>query len=39
MARGKHCSPQRTKTNKRRKSVLKTITLIKNNESVLKNLK
>lgn len=39
MARGKHNSPQRTRTNKSRKSVLKTTTLIKNNETVIKNLK
>ena len=39
MARGKHNSPQRTRTYKSRKSVLKTTTLIKNNETVIKNLK
>jgi hypothetical protein len=39
MARGNHTSPQRTKTNKSRKSTLKTLTLIKQNEELLKRLK
>jgi hypothetical protein len=39
MARGKHTSPQRTRTNKSRKSVLKTFNLIKQNELILKKLK
>jgi hypothetical protein len=39
MARGNHTSPQRTKTKKSRKSTVKTLNLIKQNESVLKNLK
>jgi hypothetical protein len=39
MARGNHTSPQRTKTNKSRKSTVKTINLIKQNELVLKKLK
>ena len=39
MARGNHTSPQRTKTNKSRKSILKTANLIKHNELVLKKLK
>ena len=39
MARGNHTSPQRTKRNKRRKSVVKTLKLLKQNELVLKNLK
>lgn len=39
MARGNHTSPQRTRTNKSRKSTVKTLTLIKQNESVLKKLK
>ena len=38
MARGKHTSPQRTRTNKSRKSVLKTFNLIKQNELVLKSI-
>ena len=38
MARGNHTSPQRTKTNKSRKSVVKTLTLIKQNELLLKKL-
>ena len=39
MARGNHTSPQRTKTGKSKKSVLKTFKLIKQNELVLRNLK
>jgi hypothetical protein len=39
MARGNHTSPQRTRTDKSRKSVLKTFNLIKQNEAVLKKLK
>ena len=39
MARGNHTSPQRTKTNKSRKSTLKTVNLIKHNELILKKLK
>jgi hypothetical protein len=39
MARGNHTSPQRTKTNKSRKSTVKTVNLIKQNELVLKKLK
>jgi len=38
MARGNHTSPQRTKTNKSRKSVVKTLTLIKQNELILRKL-
>jgi len=39
MAKGKHSSPQRTDRNKRRKSQLKTLKLIKQNDAVLKNIK
>ena len=39
MARGNHTSPQRTKTNKSRKSVVKTFKLIKQNELLIKSLK
>ena len=39
MARGNHTSPQRTRKNKSRKSVVKTLNLIKQNELVLKNQK
>lgn len=39
MARGNHTSPQRTKANKSRKSILKTFKLIKQNELLLKKLK
>jgi hypothetical protein len=39
MARGKHSSPQRTKTGKSRKSVVKTFKLIKQNELILNKLK
>jgi len=35
MARGSHNSPQRTTRGKRRKSTLKTIRLIENNNAVL----
>lgn len=38
MARGNHTSPQRTRTNKSRKSTVKTLTLIKQNEAVIKSL-
>ena len=38
MARGNHTSPQRTKTNKSRKSTVKMLTLIKQNEQILKKL-
>jgi hypothetical protein len=38
MARGNHTSPQRTKTNKSRKSTVKTLTLIKQNELLIKKL-
>lgn len=38
MARGTHSSPQRTKFNKRKKSQLKTASLIKQNELLLKKL-
>ena len=38
MARGNHTSPQRTRTNKSIKSVLKTFNLIKQNELILKKL-
>jgi hypothetical protein len=39
MAKGKHSSPQRTDRNKRRKSQLKTLKLIKQNDAVLNNIK
>ena len=39
MGRGKHSSPQRTDFNKRKKSVIKTAKLIKQNELILKKLK
>jgi hypothetical protein len=39
MARGKHSSPQRTKANKSRKSILKTLNLIKQNELLIKRLR
>lgn len=38
MARGKHSSPQRTDFKKRRKSQLKAIKLLKQNNLVLKNV-
>jgi hypothetical protein len=38
MARGNHTSPQRTKTSKSRKSTIKTLTLIKQNELLIKKL-
>jgi len=38
MARGNHTSPQRTKTSKSRKSTVKTLTLIKQNELLIKKL-
>lgn len=39
MAKISHTSPQREQKKKSRKSVLKTLNLIKQNELVLKNLK
>ncbi len=38
MAKGKHSSPQRTDFSKRKKSQLKTLKLIKQNELVIKNI-
>jgi hypothetical protein len=38
MARGTHSSPQRTKFSKRKKSIVKTAKLIKQNELILKKL-
>lgn len=38
MARGKHSSPQRTDFNKRKKSQLKVVKLIKQNELILRKL-
>ena len=38
MAKGKHSSPQRTDRNKRRKSQLKTLKLVKQNNIILKKL-
>ena len=38
MGRGKHSSPQRTDFNKRKKSQIKTLNLIKQNEQILKKL-
>lgn len=38
MARGNHSSPQRTKTSKSRKSTVKTLNLIKQNEIILKKV-
>ena len=38
MARGNHSSPQRTDFNKRKKSQVKVIKLIKQNELVLRKL-
>ena len=39
MARGAHSSPQRTKFSKRKKSIVKTAKVIKQNELLLKKLK
>ena len=39
MARGTHSSPQRTKFSKRKKSIVKTAKVIKQNELLLKKLK
>ena len=39
MAKVSHTSPQKTRTGKSRKSVLKTFKLIKQNELLLKKLK
>jgi hypothetical protein len=39
MANVTHSSPQKKRTNKSRKSVLKTLTLVKQNELLLKKLK
>ena len=38
MARGKHSSPQRTDFSKRKKSIVKTAKLIKQNEALIKKL-
>jgi len=38
MAKISHSSPQKTRTNKSRKSILKTLTLVKQNELLLKKL-
>ena len=38
MARGTHSSPQRTKFSKRKKSIVKTAKLIKQNEALIKKL-
>ena len=38
MAKVSHNSPQKTRTNKSRKSVLKTYNLVKQNEQILKKL-
>ncbi len=39
MAKVSHSSPQKTRTNKSRKSILKTLALVKQNELLLKKLK
>ena len=39
MAKVSHSSPQKTRTSKSRKAVLKTFNLIKQNESLLKKFK
>ncbi len=39
MANVTHTSPQKKRTNKSRKSVLKTLNLVKQNELLLKKLK
>ena len=38
MAKVSHSSPQKTRTNKSRKSILKTLTLVKQNELLIKKL-
>jgi hypothetical protein len=38
VARGNHSSPQRTKFNKRKKSIVKTAKIIKQNEALIKKL-
>ena len=38
MARGNHSSPQRTKFNKRKKSIVKTAKIVKQNEALIKKL-
>jgi len=38
MAKVSHNSPQKTRTNKSRKSILKTLTLVKQNEQLIKKL-
>ena len=38
MAKVSHSSPQKTRTNKSRKLILKTLTLVKQNELLLKKL-
>jgi hypothetical protein len=38
MARGKHSSPQRTDFSKRKKSIVKTAKMIKQNEALIKKL-
>jgi hypothetical protein len=38
MAKVSHSSPQKTRTNKSRKSILKTLTLVKQNEQLIKKL-
>ena len=39
MAKVSHTSPQKKRSDKSRKSVLKTLTLVKRNELILKKLK
>jgi hypothetical protein len=38
MAKVSHSSPQKTRTSKSRKSILKTLTLVKQNELLIKKL-
>ena len=38
MAKVSHSSPQKIRTNKSRKSILKTLTLVKQNELLIKKL-
>ena len=38
MAKVSHSSPQKTRTNKSRKSILKALTLVKQNELLIKKL-
>jgi len=38
MAKVSHSSPQKTRNNKSRKSILKTLTLVKQNELLIKKL-